>query len=324
MYENLDIYSFIDIVKNEALQNNQICLKNYTEILEKIKHEECSEELIKECIELCDIAMEFDEIDCTQHMLNYLLTCISKMNIDDLMIAYMRARIKFCEKIKNEEELIPLYEKYYELMNDKYKELSDIKIANINTQLQYLKGVKEQKQLLQEEQRLKKQSEHDELTELPNRYALNEYSKKYFKKAYDEQKNFGVIIVDVDHFKQYNDNYGHLDGDKRLKIIAQIIQKCCNGQFCARFGGDEFFIITFDISEEEMYKIAHSIKESAMMLGELVENETQNSVFTVSQGYVVGIPNKNHTFIDFWHAADVALFKGKRDGKNNISLGEII
>lgn len=224
---------------------------------------------------------------------------------------------------ENEDELISLYEEYYDLIVKQQKELLTVKVSNIHTEKQYLSCISEQKRLKQEEEYYNKRAEQDELTGLANRYSLKEYSNKYFKMAYKKHKYFGVIIIDVDHFKELNDCYGHVCGDQRLMLVADIVNSCSKNQFCARFGGDEFFIITYGLSEEEVYEIAQSIKDETQKIAQCNKNEVANSYFTVSQGYFVGVPQNEHTDMDFWHTADIALFDGKRMGKNCISKGKM-
>lgn len=257
------------------------------------------------------------------------------MNQDNLDIYVRIKSIKDALRLKNhmnqekdevstrKDELISLYEEYYNLIVKQQEELLTVKISNINTKMQYLNCKNEQKRLEKEEAYYKKQSEQDELTGLANRYSLKEYSDKYFKMAYEKQRYFGVIIIDVDHFKEINDCYGHVCGDQRLMLIADIIRSCSKKQFCARFGGDEFFVITYDMGEEEVYEIAQSIKDETQKITQSKREEEENLYFTVSQGYYVGVPKNKQTFVDFWQTADVALFEGKRKGKNCISKGKL-
>lgn len=319
----INIYALIRSAKKQFQHNNKICIACINEILENLWHEKCNFDLLKECIDLFEITIKSGEILVAEKLLNYLLAYIPKINNDNLTLAYLRTHIKYCEEIKKVDELLTLHERYYKIITQKNVELNAIKISNISMQTQYLRGIKEQKKLEEEVEYLKKQSEHDELTELPNRYLLNEYTKDYFNKAYKEKKNFGVIIIDVDHFKEYNDYYGHLGGDECLKVVADTLRKCCKEHFCARFGGDEFFIITYNIAEKDLFKIAIDIKNSVEKIELCQQDKIKNDTFSVSQGIAVGVPLEEHTFLDFWKAADVALFEGKRNGKNCISTGKV-
>lgn len=253
-----------------------------------------------------------DSLDINVHM-NRMEDKIRQEDISNLQCI---------EHIKSEDDRIALYEEYYNNLIEQQQELISIKMGNINTRLQYLRCIEEQKRLKEDIEKYKRQSEHDELTGLPNRYLLNEYCNQYFKLAYEHQKKFGVIVIDVDHFKEINEFYGHLGGDQSLTQIADIIRKHSNNQFCARFGGDEFFVITYDIEEDEIIDIANKIKEDTKKIAQLKTNEIQTTIFTVSQGYVLGVPSSEHTYKDFWKAADIALFEGKKRGKNCISIGD--
>ena len=92
--------------------------------------------------------------------------------------------------------------------------------------------------------RLLEKSETDALTRLANRFRLNDYLDQVFEKALSEQTPLAMEILDIDYFKQYNDNYGHQAGDECIKRIAKQLELMQNDMiFCARYGGDEFIIL---------------------------------------------------------------------------------
>ena len=83
-----------------------------------------------------------------------------------------------------------------------------------------------------------KTSETDALTRLANRFRLNDYLDQVFEKALSEQTPLAMEILDIDYFKQYNDNYGHQAGDECIKRIAKQLELMQNDMiFCARYGG---------------------------------------------------------------------------------------
>ena len=158
---------------------------------------------------------------------------------------------------------------------------------------------------------------HDSMTGLANRTFLNEYLAKQFDRAFLKHELLGVELMDVDCFKQYNDTYGHLSGDRCLEAIADVLKEVQNeGVFCARYGGDEFVVIYSGMELEEIRQTAKAIQERIRAL-EIphIYNVCANHV-TVSQGVFVRIPKEENREWDFNAMADKALYEAKSIGRN--------
>ncbi|MCR5416085.1 MAG: GGDEF domain-containing protein [Pseudobutyrivibrio sp.] len=169
---------------------------------------------------------------------------------------------------------------------------------------------------------LQKRSETDPLTGMYNRLKLNDYSEKAFDKALINRTNIAVEILDIDYFKQYNDNYGHQAGDECIKTVAKILIEIANedGIFSARYGGDEFVIIYEGFSRE-------MVETKALDLRERIYNSncehrfslTDNRV-TISQGICYGIPKDDETFFMYLQGADKMLYEVKEQSRNNLKI----
>lgn len=104
---------------------------------------------------------------------------------------------------------------------------------------------------------LNKQVQRDGLTNLGNRRSFNLMIKEWF----EHQVPFTIILLDIDHFKKVNDTFGHLVGDDVLRHLSTLLQNTSRQEnFCFRYGGEEFVIITNVKSEEDAYKIAERIR----------------------------------------------------------------
>lgn len=163
---------------------------------------------------------------------------------------------------------------------------------------------------------------HDELTGLANRTYLHEYLTGCFEHAYAHEEIMGVELMDIDFFKEYNDHYGHLEGDHCLKAIAAVLRKHqIPGQvFCARYGGDEFMIVYTGMTAEQIRRISEDILREVRALKIPHECSWCSKYVSVSQGVFARIPAGNNREWDFTSRADELLYKAKSCGRNSICL----
>ena len=182
---------------------------------------------------------------------------------------------------------------------------------------------KQHYELIHRNQALLSQSQHDALTGLPNRAYLNDYAETTFSKAFKNQCTIGVEILDIDFFKSINDTYGHIEGDRYLGRLAEILHhivKTNEGIFAARYGGDEFVIIYYNKTNDEITDIMDSLMKEAHSILLPNENPAGNSYLTLSQGCMNRIPTVTNRLWDFLAWADASLYDVKKNGKNSYLL----
>ena len=162
----------------------------------------------------------------------------------------------------------------------------------------------------------------DELTGLPNRRAFNLQFEREWEKALAERKFLGLMILDVDQFKQYNDAAGHPGGDACLQSIARVVDAMAevNQAIPARIGGEEFALILPDATLEHTREIAERVRVSVLELG-LRHPETPCGVQTVSAGVAVRLPMRGESSMDLIRLADKALYAAKLGGRNQVACG---
>lgn len=155
----------------------------------------------------------------------------------------------------------------------------------------------------------------DNLTRVYNRAALNDRLEHEYRRWLRYQHPVCVAMIDIDQFKEINDSYGHLAGDKVLKIIARTIRQTLGEtDFIARFGDDEFMIILPDINEEERNKCLGKIRETITQLP--FRFREQNVSISVSIGATLF--DGNDTPSDVVERTDKALFSAKSTGSNRM------
>ncbi len=168
---------------------------------------------------------------------------------------------------------------------------------------------------------LEQQALEDPLTELYNRRGFNYLVKEEFSRANRHKTTLSIIMMDVDFFKQYNDQHGHIAGDECLKSITKVIRQYTRrpGDIAARLGGDEFAVVLPQTSKEEARYIAELIREDIFKLG-IAFDET--SRITISAGVSSLTPDETILNADRIHEkADLALYSSKKK-RNCVCLDE--
>ncbi|WP_457622586.1 diguanylate cyclase [Persephonella sp.] len=160
----------------------------------------------------------------------------------------------------------------------------------------------------------------DELTKVANRRFFQETLEKELKRAYRENYPVSLLMVDVDHFKEYNDSFGHTAGDRCLCSVAKILKKYRKRSYdlVARYGGDEFIVVLPKASEDYAVDVAENIRYEVEKLD--MKHVKPFDKVTVSIGVAV-LNNKNTKNLsvkDLLNTADKALYRAKKEGRNRV------
>lgn len=165
--------------------------------------------------------------------------------------------------------------------------------------------------------RLKAYSCTDALLGIANRAHFNERLEQVCAMARRSVRPVGMVLVDVDDFKRYNDRYGHLQGDACLQAVAQAIQGCVHREtdLVARYGGEEFAVILPDTDLDGAYAVAQRMVEAVRALGWVHESSQAAQVVTISAGVHSQIPTGAGAKM-LVNKADEALYRAKSVGRN--------
>ncbi len=165
--------------------------------------------------------------------------------------------------------------------------------------------------------------ERDPLTGLSNRKALDGILGEAWKQCRADEKSIAVAIVDIDHFKSYNDTYGHQAGDRCLARIARQLERASRRPRDAvgRYGGEEFLIVLPEATEYYALVLLDSIREHIQELA-LEHSAADCGAVTVSIGVAFCKPWAEPIEArELVHVADQALYKAKSEGRNRVVLG---
>lgn len=270
----------------------------------------------------CQMLLEAEQDEQFWFTLNSLNPMIENSKIINLKLRMVSLKVKYYKSRGMNEEYCRTAGAYYELSQQMEAETRNMiySMLNIRRNLETVNQLR--KEMEHENQKLVEKSEMDPLTGLGNRFRLNAFSEQAFGRAYRDGTSLTVEILDIDYFKEYNDNYGHQAGDACLTAVAGVLRTMCEeyNAFCARYGGDEFIIVYEGIDETQAHRYADILKNRIMELG--IEHRYSKALpyITVSQGLCCGVPAGEKTLWDFLHAADNILYQVKSSGRNNYGI----
>ncbi|MCG6168278.1 diguanylate cyclase [Leptospira sp. FAT2] len=161
-------------------------------------------------------------------------------------------------------------------------------------------------------------SRTDALTGLYNRRYFDEVLATEWKRCWRTGTSVALLMLDIDHFKLYNDTYGHQGGDQCLKQVAAAIRDCARraGDVAARYGGEEFAIILPETSESNAVVVSRNILEKVEKLAIPHSASKTDSIVTLSIGMATLSPSPENSIAELIERADKALYLAKEEGRN--------
>lgn len=175
-------------------------------------------------------------------------------------------------------------------------------------------------------EQLAKIAREDALTGLANRRHFTARLQEMFERATCQGEALAILMIDVDHFKAYNDHYGHAQGDECLRGVGQVLLGACaesTAALVARWGGEEFAIILPNASHASASALSQAIVGDMATANMPHEASPVAGHVTLSIGGVVCWPVAQTTLADCLAAADECLYQSKKSGRNRASIREV-
>lgn len=209
----------------------------------------------------------------------------------------------------------------YELtqsFNDMSKKIRN-QVEELDTQIK-LRTI----ELEEKNEMLSQLSYKDELMGIGNRRYLDVFFEQALELASRNNLEIGVMMLDIDNFKEFNDSYGHIEGDECLRKIGKALKRCVHrkSDLLARYGGEEMVVVLQETSKESLLQVAENIRlEIYNMM--LPNEKTKLGVVTVSIGVVLSKVRPRQTADELLQLSDEALYEAKANGKNRIEFKEM-
>jgi diguanylate cyclase (GGDEF)-like protein len=165
-------------------------------------------------------------------------------------------------------------------------------------------------------------SYRDPLTGLANRRSMMNRLRQSWDRALSQRTPMAVIVVDIDHFKAFNDRHGHLAGDHALRAVAEAMRAAAGLDVeVARYGGEEFACMLDDATVIDAQRVAERMRRAVAEL-RLVDENGNGSTLSLSAGVAGGLPRKEDNPEEFLRQADTALYRAKHEGRNRVCVTE--
>ncbi|AXX85182.1 diguanylate cyclase response regulator [Aliarcobacter skirrowii] len=189
--------------------------------------------------------------------------------------------------------------------------------------------VKNQIKLKQKTELLEKLSNYDGLTNIKNRRYFDDRLTQVYKDSKIKNTNLALMMIDIDFFKPYNDNYGHGKGDEALKIVAKTLENSIlntldrPNDLVARYGGEEFVVLLSNIDLKELEEISNRVVKA--IRDENIEHKFSKvaSYLTISLGAVLYKSSNDLSIASIMKSADEALYEVKQKSRDNFLIKEI-
>ncbi len=174
----------------------------------------------------------------------------------------------------------------------------------------------ETKELFRHLEELEEFALQDDLTKLPNRRYIDSYMEAKYAEHMKHGDSIGLAFLDIDHFRNFNNKYGHAVGDKVLKMVSATLKRVTRSQdFVGRWGGEEFLIVFSGVSEHSLYSMADRIRTMIELSG--VKHGKEELHVTVSIG--VTALKAHDTLATLLERADILLYQSKEEGRNRVT-----
>ena len=179
--------------------------------------------------------------------------------------------------------------------------------------------VRNQMKIVNQMRTIERMSMTDKLTDLANRRSFDKQLSTEWKRSARDRSPISILMVDIDKFKEYNDTYGHQQGDRAIKAVAEVIANTFKrpADFPARWGGEEFAVLLPMTDLDGALAVSEKLRSNVEGIAVPCDDGPPTKI-TVSIGINTEIPTQTEDTESFVKKADTALYQAKRGGRNKV------
>jgi two-component system chemotaxis family response regulator WspR len=285
--------------------------KEAVEMAEKVKPTIILQDLIMPEIDGYTLVDQYRSNDATKNIPIIVLS--TKENPEDKSLAFERGANDYLVKLPDKIELIA-----------RIRAQSKGYLTQLQRDEAFLALRKIQVELEQSNEELQKLSSLDGLTGIANRRRLDEFLQNECLRSARENTVLSFILIDIDFFKPYNDNYGHLAGDGCLRKVATALSEIVNrpADLVARYGGEEFGVILPNTDVKGASKLADILRKKIKALAIPHEHSEAGKSVTISMGVASKVACEGSSPMDIINMADGALYEAKDSGRDKYKVAK--
>ena len=176
--------------------------------------------------------------------------------------------------------------------------------------------------LVESNRELERLSTLDALTGIANRRRFDYVLSEEWRRAARSKAPLALVMLDIDHFKPYNDAHGHVAGDKVLTRVGEVMESAPRraGDLVARYGGEEFAVILAETGPDGAIQIAETVREQVQALAIAHGHSEVDENLTISAGVASAVPKPGQHPTELIQRADEALYRAKQRGRNRVEV----
>lgn len=263
-------------------------------------------------VQVCENMLNLKNKEYSKRGLD-LLTQMNDENATERSRRLLKLKIRYLQIFGSEDKLQEAYRAYYEIAELLEESNNQMVVNGLKTKIRLTKVIKERNVIQKLNEDLESVVHLDELTHLYNRRYFNGIISKF--KHNSEVQKIGFIMLDVDYFKEYNDYYGHQEGDRALRAVADCLKSWTYRQlYPCRYGGDEFACLCINMTSGQIEDYIENIRNQLAHLSLEHEKSSCAEYITLSVGYCNTLYTQDlDTVLEI---ADQALYMAKAKGRN--------
>jgi len=232
----------------------------------------------------------------------------------DLASSYGSDLAKYSDRLANAEDLVEIQQ----LAEDMIRDTRMMAASSLSLQERLEEASRDAEKLREQLEKVGKDASTDPLTGLHNRRSVDEKASELLRRFEEEGSSFSAIMIDIDHFKKFNDTYGHHAGDDVLRILSATLRDFLKGMdLPARYGGEEFLVLLPATELDGACVVAEELRK-LIARNELKVLKTQKNIGSVTVSVGTAEVRSGDTVDSLIDRADKALYLAKRSGRNNV------